>query len=389
VEQTESIRLWKEDETKALERLRRNLGDQIRRLRFQAELTPSTIPAGRESCWSLLGWDSTDSARIEREIWIDGQSRKALIFPKSLSAEGVIGYLQARPTKFDPRCIVRQSTNDVFGLIDPDSNDVYGSSNSGSAWIEFEFREPIPISTVQIGTAGNAYPRSFDIRLKESEVKSVRKRIQDAQELNGANRSRTYSFASQTPERLIKSVKIEQTSPNWQGTQYFNIGSIEFFSASARFSSGVFRTLFAEHREEIRKFVRVTAKDFGTSQIHSILTKTIVCTFPGPREWIEIDLVSSQLLLNAYRLKRNTDSRLRSWSLLGSNDRTLHIDEWTVIDSKHESKEGEYELCRGFDCASGAFRFFRLVQDGQQWGGSTSLVCRHIELFGCLLPLAP
>jgi hypothetical protein len=103
----------------------------------------------------------------------------------------------------------------------------------------------------------------------------------------------------------------------------------------------------------------------------------------------EIAFGDRHLLLNSYRLKRVLGKCIRSWSLVASNDRTLPLAEWTVIDSRNESREGEYELFQGFDCAGGPFRYFRLVHDGQSWSGRSNLVFWHIELFGCLFQIDP
>jgi hypothetical protein len=190
-------------------------------------------------------------------------------------------------------------------------------------------------------------------------------------------------------ELWIKSVKMEQKGRNWNERQYFNIGSIEFFSSSGRFSSGVFRTLFDSYRETIRKFVCVTARDFDPRDIHSIRPRTLVHTWSGLREWIEIDFLERQLLLSGYRLERGDRLRLRSWSFLGSNDRGLPLDEWTVIESRNESRRDEYELLQGFDCVGGPFRYFRLVNEGLRWDNKTALIFWHLELFGCLFPVDP
>jgi hypothetical protein len=161
--------------------------------------------------------------------------------------------------------------------------------------------------------------------------------------------------------------------------------SIELFSSSGRFSSGVFRTLFDEHRGDIRKFVSVRCRNFDLSDVHLVSSTTTVSTWIGDREWFEIDFVDHQLVLNSYRLyRRRWRGLLRLWSLVGSNDRTVPLNDWSVIDSRNESRQGEYKVFQGFDCVGGPFRYFRLVNEGPDWDGSASLSFFHIELFGFL-----
>jgi hypothetical protein len=346
----------KEAHTKSISELK----DERRRLRLQADLLSMRLSGAQTPGWSVFGWNSTDSARIEPDVWIEGKPQNLIVLPNSLSGQGAIGHLGSKESKFDPQCILRQSSSDLFGFLDPDSTHFYGSGGSGSAWIEIEFRDPIPISVVELRTASHYFPRSFDIILTAPNDEIRKGEIRGALELLGAAKSHRYQFE----EIAITSVRIQQKSLNWEGTQYFHLGSVELFSSSGRFSSGVFRTLFDDHRTDIRKFVSVSSRDFDSSDVHLLSPRTTVCTWTGTREWFEIDFRDRQLLLSSYRLKRLSKFCLRSWSLVGSNDRTLPLSEWTVLDSRQESREGEYGLFQGFDCLGGIFRHFRLVNQG-------------------------
>jgi hypothetical protein len=185
----------------------------------------------------------------------------------------------------------------------------------------------------------------------------------------------------------VKSMTIEQKGKNWAGEQYLAIQSVEFFSSSGEFTSGVFRSLFGNHRKEIRQFVCVTARDFDLSEVPLISPRMDVVTFGGDREWIEVDFLDHQLFVNSYRLRRHSDSLIRSWSLRGSNDRDVGVDEWTTIDSRHESYQSEIDILATFDCIGGPFRYFRLVNDGPRWDGATRLNFYHLELFGFLFAI--
>jgi hypothetical protein len=75
-----------------------------------------------------------------------------------------------------------------------------------------------------------------------------------------------------------KRLKIKQTGPNWQGEQIISVGRIDFFSQDGKYSEGVFRTLFRDHRHDIRKFVEVRAQDFDLEEIHKPDSPTNVAT---------------------------------------------------------------------------------------------------------------
>jgi hypothetical protein len=304
-----------------------------------------------------------------------GQSHKLVSFVPSNSSEGVIGFLRRQSSKFAPLCVLSQSSNDLYNLIDPESSDVYKTADSGQAWILFEFRKSVKISEIQIHSGFRYFPRSFDLVLTGKDRKVVRKPIRNA-ELNNY----------EIEEMFVQSLKIEQKGPNWEGKQSLLFKSVELFSSSGKYRSGVFKRLFREHRAEIRQFVCVTARDFDLSEVHSLSPRTNVWTWRDPRQWVEIDFLDRRLFVNSYRLELASRHVLRSWSLLGSNDRKLELDEWTKLDSRSETREGEFETLQTFECFGGPFRYFRLVNEGERWDGNTNLVFWHLEFFGILLP---
>jgi hypothetical protein len=177
----------------------------------------------------------------------------------------------------------------------------------------------------------------------------------------------------------------ESNRPGRIRAEDFHLQSVELFSDSGEYSSGVFRKLFEHHRTEIRKFVRVTVRDFDPGYVQSMSDKTNVWTWAGTREWIEVDFLDRQFVASAYRLGRHRDILLRSWSLLGSHDRTIQLNEWAVIDSRSEETPGELGNSTCFDCSGGAYRYFRLVSEGLDWRNHTWLILNHFELFGLLI----
>jgi hypothetical protein len=163
---------------------------------------------------------------------------------------------------------------------------------------------------------------------------------------------------------LVQSVRIEQKGRNWAGKQSLHVRSLELFSTTGQFTTGVFRALFREHRHDIHQFLCVSARDFDFTEFHLISPRTDIVTWDGSREWLEIDLIDRQVFVNSYRLKRLPIYILRSWSLIGSNDRTLPLEEWTKINLRQEIQKGEFESFQLYECFGGPFRYFRIVNEG-------------------------
>jgi hypothetical protein len=307
-----------------------------------------------------------------RSFLFKGKDSELFYFPGSLSGGRWIEFLVGRSSKFERDCILSQSSNDLYNLIDAESGGSFSTGDSGEAWVCVEFRDPVTISEVEIQSRASHVPRSFDVVLMNPDGEIVRKEIRDAN-LNGTKKRERYDVG----EMSVQSLKIEQKGPNSEGGQFLVFQSLELFSKSGEFRSGVFRSLFREHRNDIRQFVCVTARDGDLTDIHSISPRTNVCTVPGHREWVEVDLIDHRLFISSYRLRRESDAALRSWSLVGSNDRRQGLDDWTRLDSRHESQRGEFEELHVFECYGGPFPYFRL----------THLRFWHLELFGAPFPV--
>jgi hypothetical protein len=85
-----------------------------------------------------------------------------------------------------------------------------------------------------------------------------------------------------------------------------------------------------------------------------------------------------------YRLE-HFKNYLRSWSLRGSNDLTLPLDQWTILDRRCEEHAGQLSDLSLFGCIGGVFRYFRFVMEGTGWDGTLRLFIKHIELYGSLI----
>jgi hypothetical protein len=104
------------------------------------------------------------------------------------------------------------------------------------------------------------FPCSFDICFDSYDTPLAS--VGDA-DLNGPGKQLDIKFRQIRTSQL----KIKQTGANWEGSRFFNVGKIEFLSPDATYSGGVFRTLFGEHRQDIRKFVEVRAEDFDFEEV--------------------------------------------------------------------------------------------------------------------------
>jgi hypothetical protein len=199
--------------------------------------------------------------------------------------------------------------------------------------------------------------------------------------LNGQRKELVIRFAEIQTDQF----KIRQTGPNWQGEQHFRIGKIEFLSPDPAYYSGVFRTLFSEHRIAIHQFVEVRAGNCGLAGLHKPDNAVFIRTSDGREEWVQVEIVGGKLAPSCYRLKRLPSSRLLSWSLRASNDEKLPLKKWTTLHVRSERKEGEHRDFDVFQAAGGPFRYFRLFCEGPNIDNRLHLVLQHLDLFGVLV----
>jgi hypothetical protein len=80
---------------------------------------------------------------------------------------------------------------------------------------------------------------------------------------------------------------------------------------------------------------------------------------------------------------------LKSWLLLGSNDASCPLAQWTELDRRLESRQGEINDPAAFPAVGGPFRYFRLVYTGPTWLDSTRLALKYIDLYGILITESP
>jgi hypothetical protein len=304
-----------------------------------------------------------------------------LIVQPSAQDSGVIGHFRKTDSLFTSGCTLRQSSGDVFCLIDPDSQDVYESGSSGQAWIRIELRDPLIIHAIRIQAANGHFPCDFRISFT-GPAGALNRPVRGAN-LAAPFQSETYSVGPLS----ITAVTITQSGPAWDGQQRVRFKSLELFAPAGLYSHGFFRALFNAHRDRIHQLISITARDYDLSDIHSLTPRTTVCIFGSAQAWVEVAFDNHRLLVNSYRLDRNGPRRLRSWRLVGTNDNSLPLAQWTTIDSRREATQGQIRLLECYPCLGGPFRYFRIVQQEPNWDNNLILRFKHFELFGALIPI--
>jgi hypothetical protein len=178
-------------------------------------------------------------------------------------------------------------------------------------------------------------------------------------DLNRAAKSMKVVFDTVTVDHIM----IKQPGLNWIGKQFFNAGKIEILSPDSNFAEGFFRALFTQHCQDIQKFVEVHAKDFDLENLHKPYNLTKVCTGSEENQWVQMEIVCAKFVTTCYRLKRGSKGPLRSWLLRGSDDASLPLNKWTVIDRRIEENQGGYSEFDKFPGIAGPFKDFRMVCD--------------------------
>jgi hypothetical protein len=297
------------------------------------------------------------------------------------AAEGLLGWQRKNENEFDPAVKLSQSSNNVKSIIDPESKDEYGVSDSSNAWIEIRLWKPLTIHGIRIRSTWDC-PGSVHI-IDNSSFPSHILANASTTELNDADSSRSISFAP----TAISSLLIRQTGAKCHGSNDFGVNSIELMSPLPEYSAGVFQTLYKNHRETIQKFVRVRAFHFDLEDmplLSPFSPQTPALTNAGDHEWVQIEIVNRSFMMTGYRLGFHSLWRLRHWSVRGSNNQSMPLSEWTVIDVQEEATKGDFGDMKIFDAISFPFRYFRIVQEGTTWEGKQQLILWHFELFGSL-----
>ena len=296
--------------------------------------------------------------------------------------QNVIAWLRGMEKMFDRLVVVRMIAGHPYGILDPSTDDGYGSSNKAGAWIDIKFNVPLIVNGVQITSGPVGFPRTFDVVLTDAEGNVTPVSFNDEAGLNGENLPCKRTFS----DVCVKSVQLLQKGPNWSEKNHFNILAFELFSPVDRYKDGVFRSLLTNNLADIRKIVEVSARDFDGSYMHVPNTKKCICTL-GTRDhpWVEVELVRGRLAPTCYRIQKHKDA-LKSWTLRGSNDRSLALDEWEILHRHCEEVQTnstmQFELLNSVT----PFKYFRLVQEAPDWRGESKLRMCYLDFDGIFYP---
>ena len=303
----------------------------------------------------------------------------------SLGKSCVFAWLRENEKKLGRKMlVVRKSSNDLYGMLDPESSDIYTSYKTRGAWIEIEFKAAVRINGLKVTSGRVAHPKTFDVTFSDGSPAGEKYQLSFVDEagLNGKILSVERNF----DVVWAKLVRIESRGPNWSGVNSFTIGGFELFSPDDVCAEGVFRSIFARNRDCVWDVFDVRARDSDGRELH-IPNEECVCTNAGDQEWVEVGLLHGQLVLTRYRIKKNKEW-LRGWSLRASNNRNTPIDEWSVIHRHREVTEAEKtsEILE-FECSSVTpFRFFRIVQEEKRWDGKRFLRFHYFDVDGTFIP---
>jgi hypothetical protein len=180
---------------------------------------------------------------------------------------------------------------------------------------------------------------------------------------------------------LSTTFRLVKTGLNWQGTGFFRLKNVEFFSDQREYLGGVFRTLVGSSGDGHRAQVHITAKYFDFNHFHVLGAHTGMCTLEdkGP-PWIQFELARGAAIVQGYRLQFVTNRVFGEWSVQASND----LNQWDVLDRKSGPPGQAVVEIR--ECQSTtAFRYFRIVYEVREEAGTPKLRVVHFDIFGTYL----
>ena len=98
---------------------------------------------------------------------------------------------------FDHLFISSQSSNDIYNIIDPNTNDDFELIDI-DIYIEFELEQSTPIIGIKIYSSTCYFPKSFDIEINDENIISIEKET----ELNGTNQSMMINIKSTECQKI-------------------------------------------------------------------------------------------------------------------------------------------------------------------------------------------
>lgn len=304
---------------------------------------------------------------------------KSIPLEPSLTENGILCKLKEESTDiFNPPFIASQSSNDIYNIIDSNSNDEFSTNSDVNFFIKFELEKAAQINGIVIHSADIDFPKSFDIEIDGEVVKSIK----EANELNGKYKKMTINF----PSKSGKIVRFVQNGPNWdKGNNFLLIKTIELLSPEPKYSKGIFTTLIEEskHKDPRRCGVNISSTRFDFNSFHLINTKNNIWTFNEKNSWFQVELTRGFAILTGFRLKRDNFRKLRSYKIIATDDDKKPDKSWTELFKLNEEVKDENNNINVYNFPpSPPIRFIRIIQTGPNWNNDNNLKFYHFELFG-------
>lgn len=295
----------------------------------------------------------------------------------NLETPGIIRRLERKQkTPFDRLFVASQSSNDIYNLIDPNTNDDFITSDiKKKFFITFELKEPVMINGMKIWSSNYGYPKSFDISVDGQIVKSIK----EAVELNGKNKEMTIQFDA------IQGTKIQfiQTGQSWDRKSHkINIKRIEILSSEDKFSKGVFTTLIesSENHDPHKCPVIVSATSHDNNSFYLRDTnKNVYMT--NINQWFQIEFICGQVILCGFRLKKGKITKIKNFKIICTNDVNKPEENWETLFEINEQEQNDFATYE-FNQPSHPIKFVRLMQIGTSWNNQKAFSFKHLDFFG-------
>lgn len=331
-------------------------------------------------------WISIISKLIEKNLILQEENKKmkAIIdghselffksFPMDKTKRGVLDYLRrSQESKFNRKFIASQSSRDIYNLIDPSSNDIF-RSGGGDFWIMFEFEKPISIIGMKMQSTESDFLSSFQIMVDLDIIYLA----QNEKSFQKPHRFSTIQFIPQVTQKI----KIQQN-----GIVPFELKNIEFASLDDEFPEGVFKKMLRDAEGDPHKAkVKITCKNFDLETFYSLSELSNISTLADEINWFQIEFLEGKMHVTGYRLKRTQGLLLRGWKVFGSDDDSIPLSKWTLIDERYETKIQQYGILEYYEVKNVVpnqkFRFLRLVSDVDKWNGTKNLTFYNLDFFG-------
>lgn len=293
---------------------------------------------------------------------------------------GILRYLQlCQKSNFKRKFFSSQSSAELFGIVNPDSQNYYGSPDKGDAWVQFEFPCEVTVYAFLIQSYLSCFIKSYRmISINEDFSETVLYSTNAETGLKGELKEVVHRLEKPVKTRKIR---FEQTGRSWTDKNFIGIKRMDFRTNQCE-------GYYLEHLMKCvggdphKIPVQITSRYFDVYSFTMMNPSSYICTFDSPSpSWFQVEIAEGRVSVVGYRIKRHEALKIRSWTIRGSNDPTLELDKWTEVDRVEEEKEGP--LLKTYRCKkSSPFKFIRLVMAGPGWNDRDYLAFWHFELFG-------